>query len=718
MTVDPLIPPREEYLGPTTFKVRVAPLRRVLVVQKGDNAQLRQALRAAAAIWGGGRCPILPVNPDGSVDAGWIDLAETLDVSQTVDFTAPPGKPSAWSEPSSSFHLTPARPLEDASFWNLHPVAVARPQGEVAEIYLPADDDLASLAGAGAYGLPEEIDLFRRCGYSVIDGAEPSHIAEAQLAGRTAIAATLVGDTDSEIVGGALATVGLLWVVRNPNSFDDIVEFWNLRALRPSFRTPTPASVLVTEEVANSEGFRSAFTQAIRRSSTSDPAFIIASLDISGEDLTEIATNLPAVLHVGPRITENMSRNQSPREDSLLTFTVNTDPAQFWAAPRRNGSLRLEVAQLRRPFTQLSSESPQRWAPEYLMSGRVALTYSSDAIAGPSVDPVAKLYHRDATWSGTSLRIITNNRPDYPFILGLPEPAEVLQSALGAAGARYEQSDKGQQITGIASANPDLGFFRRRSTILTIKALTGTPSRDLVHELRAMREASAVSEKTVDRLIASSTLGRRPSRSATELRPLTRPFASSVVTTLEELVTRGAAEMGLVVACPLCSLTDFQPLQTVDRGAKCRGCGSRARFKTGGTGSTEIYYRLSSLMNTLSLNGGLAPLAAHALLAEERAFVEPGANLFKGDSQVGEVDVLGWRGSSLFAGEAKMSASGFEHADIESDLAKAAQIGADSFVAICLDDMPLSTQKKLGDAASAAGLQVRILDQGELTVDS
>lgn len=234
--VDPLLPAHAQFLGQQSFQLRVTPVRRALLVEEGDVDQLRNALFASAAIWGGARCPVLPIRPDGSVDQRWVQVSEVLGITEVVDFTASNHGESAWTgSAAAAFTLIPTRPLDDARFWNPHPVAAMDSSQNVLELFLPGDDSLVSLAGAGGYGLPEETTLLRSNGWNIVENAPSQLLACAQLSGRTALEATLPGDVDTEIRGGLLDSLGLMWVTQDPNSFDDVVWFWNCRALRPRY---------------------------------------------------------------------------------------------------------------------------------------------------------------------------------------------------------------------------------------------------------------------------------------------------------------------------------------------------------------------------------------------------------------------------------------------------------------------------------------------------
>jgi len=88
----------------------VAPFRRAFVVQRGDRAQLLAALLGATTIWGGTRCPVLPVEPDGTMRNEWLRIAEAIDPAVIVGFTVNSEGESSWaSAPASRWPVVPAR---------------------------------------------------------------------------------------------------------------------------------------------------------------------------------------------------------------------------------------------------------------------------------------------------------------------------------------------------------------------------------------------------------------------------------------------------------------------------------------------------------------------------------------------------------------------------------------------------------------------------------
>jgi hypothetical protein len=172
---------------------------------------------------------------------------------------------------------------------------------------------------------------------------------------------------------------------------------------------------------------------------------------------------------------------------------------------------------------------------------------------------------------------------------------------------------------------------------------------------------------------------------------------------------------GLRADCPVCLVEHLYGLDQAQPVPACPGCGNDAAYAVDdGTGEPALYYRINTLVQTLSHNGGLAPLAATALLTAEGAYVVPGANLYQGDAMTGEVDLLGWQGETLFAGEAKMSAAGLNASDHDEDVAKSVLVGASEHLTICLESVPSETRQAIQSACDRAGISLRVLDQPEL----
>lgn len=675
-----------------------------------DRGQLERAVRATLALWGGGRNPIVRVSPDGAPNEADLQIAEVLGVGEGIDFGVP-------KETSLPWPVRPAAPLDDARFWQPHP-AVVEPEMTSPEIFLPSGEDLVNLIGAGKYGLVEELGIFRQAGYSVVENCDAINIARAQLAGRTAWNAALAHDHDTSVDGGLVGrSVAFLAVAADENDIELATFFWNVRALRIRNGWASHVSVLVTEAVARSQEFREAFDPAVRATSRSTPTTLMIGSD--SVDLAEVAAALGAQLHDSTKFSEQWG--STPGHEGVLTYWANVDPRNYWLDRRTSGPAAVARVQLERPSVQASWKSPVPWVGEYILSGQVAAVVRSGAIDGPRVPAVAKLYHRDAEWQGRDLRIRTQNLPDYSMTFDLPTPHAVLEAALRHKGVDYRISDKGQQVRGLLADGAGATYFRRQSTYRVLRALTGKPGRDLAREIAKLRASGDVSDATVDRVAATASLGGRPFKTAGDLfsRVSDRVASmSELVEILDEGMRRKVIEVGVAVQCTLCSLIEFRRNDSMRDGVRCRGCGSPAALGSGSDGAPALKYRLSSLAHTLSLNGGLVPLAATAILEAERAFVEPGANLFQRDSPCGETDLLGWVGASIFVGEAKASAGGFATLDIDRELSRALAVGADTWLAVCPEKLGEEIIERLEASGTEHQVNVRILSGTDLLADA
>jgi hypothetical protein len=711
--MDPLVPRSRDYMGQADFTLRIAPIRRALLIDDDDEDQLREALKAAVAIWGGGRCPIVRVSSDGAANPADLQIAEVMKVDCAVDFRPQPA-PSVCDLRLTVF---PSQSLDDGRFWNPHPVAV-RPEGIVLEIST-VDANTATLdqlVGAGSYGLEEEIQIFRDSGYNVLATADPVSLGMAQLLERTAWGASLNQDFDSEVRNGFGSTIGFLVVSDDQPDFSQAVSFWNARALRPRRAAgPQPVSTLVSRTTAQDRRFLDAFAAAVRASSRSTPSFILVCPD----DLRDtIATSIGADLSDVARYTEHLGSRHDPAEQ--LTYYFNLDPRQFWINERYSGRPAKQLVTLTRPSVTVSWPTPTTWTPNQVMSGHVHCLLRSPSIAGPRRPTVAELFVPNARWLGEDLCLNTLNLPEYNLSISLPTPAQILEASLRDRGLEYSISDKGQQISGLAKAHQSLALFRRQAAFEAVRALTGKAHRDIARELELWRSDGLATDDKLEEVTAQLLANRRPARTATEVRSQVREIspllASQSGECLNELLNFGSAELGLVVSCGLCLLQEFTRLSDVAGPPVCTGCGSPAVFSSGQHGDPHVHFRLGSLLHTVSLNGGLVPLAAQSLLEDEGSYVVPGANLRRGETAVGEVDLLGWREDVMFAAEAKTSAGGFAATDIDIEARKLAASGADQIVFICGEELDQTIRQRMTSAATTAGVMIRILDASDLWV--
>jgi hypothetical protein len=123
---DPVIATASEYLGQVPATVTVSPRRVGYLVRHGDVEQMRAALLTAGAIWGGARGPLLPVEPDGTVQPGWVQVAKVLRPDLLIDFAWDEGP--SWTPPADlGWTVRSASTLDHFSTQSTHQLVAYSP---------------------------------------------------------------------------------------------------------------------------------------------------------------------------------------------------------------------------------------------------------------------------------------------------------------------------------------------------------------------------------------------------------------------------------------------------------------------------------------------------------------------------------------------------------------------------------------------------------------
>lgn len=705
-------------MGPAFLEIQVAPYRRGFLVRRGNAEQLRSAMFAAASIWGGMRCPILPVESDGSIAPEWLQVASAIDPSALVDFTGgSAGDTSAWGNAASSrWPVLPAQPLIDGSFWGIHPIAVFQPEELTAQtLFLPKGRTLMDAASAGCVELAEEVEWWRQEVNGVLETDNLTRLASAQLGGHTVLAATAVHDSDSS--GSAVwMSMALLWLAGDPDDPDEIIAWWNTRALRPRLWYPG-VSILSTPDAVLDDRFAQDLRSVARHHVFTRPDLVIASRSLLDERLQEVGERLGFKRDETARVTETPFGAQ-PDLDRQLTFMTCRDLLRWWGADRVSGTKSVVAVYVQRPTTRFREPSPLQWNPRLYGAAAVSFRVSGEEITGPQLARVAQLYHEGARWHHGQLELLTSAQPVYDLELRVPEPHAVLDAACAASGMTYKLSDKARHIHGVWALARNPVLFRQAPVIAVIKVLTPESSRELIKHLKENTNLSEEEKQELKRLAAANRVTMRTLSEIDSHELCSAVPRQTIAAALQDLVTCGMVLRGLRSDCPVCSV---QHLYELDRAApvpRCPGCGANAAYALDDRGEPALYYRINTLVQTLSLNGGLAPLAATSLLVSEGAYVVPGAQLRRDGDDLGEVDLLGWRGHTLFAGEAKMSAYQMSVADHERDVSKSSLLGAQEHIAACLEPIPAETRIALHTACSKARMELVVLDAPELLANS
>jgi hypothetical protein len=179
------------------------------------------------------------------------------------------------------------------------------------------------------------------------------------------------------------------------------------------------------------------------------------------------------------------------------------------------------------------------------------------------------------------------------------------------------------------------------------------------------------------------------------------------------MVTLGLATWGFERHCDLCGLTELVPLTAATAVPQCAGCG-RGAAHTVRDGEPVLHYALGSLLQRVSRNAGLTPLAAAAALRQDDYYIIPGATIpYAGGER--EADLLGWKDYRLLIGEAKAAASLFTADHIARDVEIAAAIGATTYMITCPETWPPPLEEQAIRAAEANGIEMFQLTGPALT---
>lgn len=494
-----------------------------------------------------------------------------------------------------------------------------------------------------------------------------AQLASAQLGEHTVLAATAVHDTDSS-ASVVWVSMALLWLTDDPDDPDEVIAWWNTRALRPRLWY-SGVSILSTPDAVLGERFADDLRSVVRHHVFTRPDLVIASRGLPDERLHEVGERLGFKRHETENVTETPFGAQADL-DRQLTYMTRTDLLGWWGADRVSGTTNVAAVYVQRPTTRFREPSPLGWNPGLFGTGTVSFRVSGKEITGPQLAEVAGLYHKGARWHHGRLEILVQAQPVYDLDLDVPEPYAVLEAACAASRVTYTLSDKARHVHGVWALARDPGMFRQPAIVDVIKVLTPESSRELIKQLRESSGLSDGEKQELRRLAAANRVTMRTLPEIASHDLCSRPSRPAAAAALQDLVTCGMVLRGLRADCPVCSAQHLYELDQARPVPRCPGCGSDAAYATDNRGEPALYYRINTLVQTLSVNGGLAPLAATSLLVAEGAYVVPGAQLRHDGNAADEVDLLGWRDHTLFAGEAKMSAHQLSISDHGKDISK------------------------------------------------
>ena len=705
----------ERPIGQSTFGVRVLPARAGYLTRPDDAGGVVDAIREASTRWAGYSEPIIPVPVSGVVDAWWCEMLELADVDGLVNVNLDPDV----AETATNMLGLPVVDLADIdksgrTQFSTHPANLQHTQPEFssqAAVLARADGDLWERAAAGDLTADHEAD----CASASVRVRRPrtaDEVARAQLSGTCLLDMGTAHFAEYIMEPGPMSAPTVIWVTE-PNSIEDCVYFWNLRALRSRRFRPAPMLLIPARATFHWTGFADAIAYRLARPTVIEPDVVLRSASVEPEELDEIASLLGLVRSTRPA-RSGMSFSPPPPKRAPFTYRTDIDPSIYFRFPRRYGETSHALVQVYRDSTVVEVESPV----QFTGGGHVLVRLSSSAFDGlPKRPTTASLVMKDTSWpedelvadvswSEDELEFATSAQNRYHFELRAPTLPEATWALLDNQTVEAELSDKGR----LASGLDELGgaeVLLQESVIEVIYRLQTPRSTSLLRELRQRLPEDYPPER-LEQL--ASDIGGRATR---RYRPLSNikcagPNAGEAA---ELLCSRSWAERGLATKCGRCGIGSFVPLSQTRPEPRCPACGA-THTSFAPANSPELYYRLNALVDRAADQGVIPHLFAAAVLTNQDpgTFLLPGIDLILPDGAKREVDLYGITGGKIVAGEAKTNPAWFNPKQLVRDIELSALLAADTHLVVSTGRVSEDTEDQARQLAEARDLDLRVLD--------
>jgi hypothetical protein len=697
-----------DYVGPTAVQAAVLPARAVYLVADGSEGGLRRAVQEACTRWGGMTEPIIPVKPGGEIDPWWQQVVSTARADSAVNVDADPDDAAKVAE-TLGLGLVSLADIDDrglASF-TVHPDAVGPGELPGPNAYVMASEKRGLWEVVGAGDLTDaHVESLGGSGFYTRRPHE-DEVARAQLSGGTLVERTCSQFAEHWARGLEFGPA-VVWVTE-PGSFADCIFFWNLRALRPLRYGSLPMLLLPVGQVQYWLHFAAELGHVLERPGQFEPDVAVCSLAVSDADLDKTASELELQHHEGePRIGHAWPA--APRKPPY-TYQLGLDARRWLDFERSYGQVTDVDVQLFRGTTAVRFASPVEFG-----RGAAALVRLSGALLDglPRHPAVAERIIKGGIWRDGALQIIARGWGDSQFEIHVPELAEVTAALLGAATTRHALSAKKGQAGMAWLQQTDISPLVQPGVFAAIRALTTRRSKELVRELRKLRQDGAVDDELAE--IAAHWGGRSERRYRCAEQLERDDGVADAAGALERLCAAGWAERGLSVTCGACGLPSFVPFAEATGRANCPGCSSPAEYETGS--ALVVYYRLSSHLDLLSDQGVLPHLLTIAALqrqAKQSHFL-PGVDVWfsADDSEKAEADIFGVRDGQVLSGEVKTRASEFTPEQVTRDVKLSSRLGADTHILAATDDIPAEVTELARKLCTASGLTLLTFGKTDL----
>jgi hypothetical protein len=697
-----------DYVGPTALRATVLPARAVYLVTAGSKSGFRRAVQESCTRWGGMTEPIIPVKPGGEIDAWWQQVVTLTRVDGAVNVDADP-EAALIVAGKLGLPLVPLAEIDqvEVTAFTVHPATIGPAALPGSNSYIMASEKRCLWEVTGAGDLTD--DHVESMPPDSLYTWRPSQdqVARAQLGGRTLVERTCSQFSEHWARGGPTPGPAVVWVT-DPDSFDDCVYFWNLRALRPLRLGSLPMILLPAGQVQHWMNFDADLAYVLQRSDQFAPDVALCSASVSESDLRDTAALLGLAQHTGEaRIGHDWP---VPTRKPPFSYLLGVNPRQWLDFERSYGESADVDVQLFRGTTNVRFPSPV----SFNTTGTALVRLSGAPLGAlPRRPEVARLIAKDATWRYGALQVTVHAVNEYLLEIHVPELPEAAAAVLGEVTVRHALSRKKGQPGMAWLDKTDISPLAQPGVFAAIRELTTPRSKELLKELTKQRQDGAVDNELAD--IAAHWGGRaeRRCKSAEQLQTVPKADAAAAV---ELLCAAGWAERGLQVNCGACGLPSFIPLPQASGRAACPGCSSPASYDTGS--ALKIYYRLNSHLDLLSDQGVLPHLLAIEALQRQgrQSYFFPGVDVwFSADvSDRAEADLFGIRDGGIISGEVKTNASEFTPEQLSRDVNLSSRLQADVHVLAATTEIPEQASERARQLCNARGLELIVLGKPEL----
>lgn len=697
-----------EYLGEEALKVIVSPGRAAYLVPEGDDVAFQRAVALASSRWAGVTEPILSVLSDGTMTPADIQIAEMLDLVALVNVGCPADVTSN-GVPHLGLPVMDQERLDESINLRSLPwhIGVSLTTGHVAA---RPNGPLWEKVAAG-------IDSTNNSQWSA---ATEDNAGRAALGHRCILDVGLAGFAESEAINARSGPI-LLWITE-PDSLIDCQTFWNLRALRCLRWPASPVYLLPERALSDWVGLEELLRQMVHeRQFAGRPDVVINSLSVDDAQLKLIGEQLGLTYEASKQVSTTSVASIVDRTlRTEFSFTTDVDPRVWLLFERTFGYDDWFRVQTFRQGTAVPV-LPESLRP--VVNGHAGIPLRLRLGGGflqelPQTPSTARAVLDTAIWSGPHLQSIVGISSNGLLNINAPSQEQVLQLVANDVAGEVELSDKGRLAASLLQRH-DVSVLRAVSSLAAIQALTTRRSKELVKELTRLEDPRP--DEIVDLVASLGGRVERNYRSAGKLhaRDLS---VSEAVDVLENLTNRGWIERGFKVSCQACGMSSFIPVTSISSPASCPQCNTTSELIRTEAG-VEMYYRLDAFADRCSDQGVVTHAAVGSVLLASHSFsaLHLGVDIAWEDGGVAEVDILGFLGARLVAGEVKTSATEFTDDQIDRDIALSAKLGVQTHVlAYVRPAKDLSFLARARAACAGAGLDLLVVrpnDNGQLTVE-